>query len=125
MTCEAMCLVNVVFQILMMNKFFGGEFFTYGLKVIGMTTQHQDDRMDPMVYIFPRATKCTFHKFGPSGTLQTHDSLCILPLNIINEKTYIFLWFWYLLLLVLLLILIGLRYERSSVTHDYINPIID
>jgi ABC-type phosphate/phosphonate transport system ATPase subunit len=31
-------------------------------------------------------TKCTFHKFGASGDIETHDALCILPLNIFNEK---------------------------------------
>ena len=40
-------------------------------------------------------TKCTFHKYGPSGTITTHDGLCILALNIINEKIYVFLWFWF------------------------------
>ena len=39
-------------------------------------------------------TKCTFHKYGPSGTVQLHDGLCVLPSNIINEKIYIFLWIW-------------------------------
>jgi innexin len=29
-------------------------------------------------------------------------ALCILPLNIVNEKTYIFIWFWYLILLTML-----------------------
>ena len=43
-------------------------------------------------------TKCTFHKFGPSGTVQTFDGLCVLPLNIINEKIYVFLWFWFVTL---------------------------
>lgn len=46
----------------------------------------QTQRYDPMIYIFPRMTKCTFHKFGPSGTLEKHDAFCLLPLNILNEK---------------------------------------
>ena len=43
-------------------------------------------------------TKCTFHKYGTSGNIENHDVLCILPLNIVNEKIYIFLWFWFLVL---------------------------
>ena len=37
------------------------------------------------------------------------QSLCILPLNIVNEKTYIFIWFWYQILLVLLIGLVLYR----------------
>jgi hypothetical protein len=37
---------------------------------------------------------------GPGGSLQTQDSLCVLPVNIINEKIYVFLWFWLVALLV-------------------------
>jgi len=51
--------------------------------------------MDKM---FPKITKCTFHKYGPTGTIEKHDGLCVLPLNIINEKIYIFLWFWFVFL---------------------------
>lgn len=36
--------------------------------------------------------------FTSSGTIQKHDALCILALNIINEKIYTFLWFWFVLL---------------------------
>lgn len=43
--------------------------------------------------IFPRVTKCTFHKYGASGSIQKHDALCVLALNILNEKIYIFLWY--------------------------------
>ena len=43
----------------------------------------------------PQVTKCSFHKYGSSGTVETHDGLCVLPLNIFNEKIYIFLWFWF------------------------------
>merc|ERR550539_525656 len=54
-----------------------------------------EDRADPMNIVFPKVTKCTFHKYGPSGTITRHDGLCILALNIINEKIYVFLWFWF------------------------------
>ena len=43
-------------------------------------------------------TKCRFSRYGPSGSLQTSDALCVLPLNIINEKIYIFLYFWFVFL---------------------------
>merc|ERR1711971_10595 len=76
----------------------GGEFRTYGIQVASMMQEDPEDRVDPMARVFPRVTKCTFKKFGPSGTLQTHDSLCVLPVNIINEKIYVFLWFWLLIL---------------------------
>ena len=32
--------------------------------------------------------------FGPSGTVEVHDTMCILAVNIINQKIYILLWFW-------------------------------
>jgi len=40
-------------------------------------------------------------RFGPSATIEKHDAICILPLNIVNEKTYIFLWFWFIVLAIL------------------------
>ena len=77
-----------------MDFFLGGEFTTYGLDVVAMTEWATDKRDDPMAHVFPKVTKCTFHKFGPSGTVEKYDGLCVLPLNIINEKIYVFLWFW-------------------------------
>lgn len=107
--CELLCLVNILLQLWMMDSFFNGEFFSYGTRVLGYSEVPQEERYDPMIYIFPRVTKCTFHKYGASGSIQTHDSLCILPLNIVNEKTYIFLWFWYIILAVILSLLVIYR----------------
>ena len=85
-------------QMFLMDRFFDGTFLTFGIEVISFAERDQEDRIDPMVYIFPRMTKCTFHKFGSSGEIEKHDAMCILPLNIVNEKIYIFIWFWMLLL---------------------------
>lgn len=65
---------------------------------IAYQQQSNDQQVDPMTYIFPRMTKCTYFDFGSSGDVQKHDALCLLPLNIINEKIYIALWFWFLVL---------------------------
>lgn len=51
-----------------------------------------------MTEVFPKLTKCTYYSFGLSGTLQSIDALCILPLNVVNEKLFLFLWFWLFLL---------------------------
>lgn len=55
----------------LMNKFFDGEFMTFGLDVIKHMEADQEDRMDPMIYIFPRMTKCTFYKYGVSGEVSS------------------------------------------------------
>ena len=65
-----------------------------GLDVLNYTEMDHEDRPDPMHVVFPKMAKCTFHKYGPSGTIEKKDGLCVLPVNIINEKIFIFLWFW-------------------------------
>nr|CAI5852600.1 unnamed protein product [Callosobruchus analis] len=99
--CEALNFINVVGNIFFTDRFLGGAFMTYGTDVVNFSNMNQENRTDPMVAVFPRVTKCTFHKFGPSGSIQKHDALCILALNILNEKIYIFLWFWFIILSVL------------------------
>lgn len=96
--CELCNFINVILQIYLVDEFLGGTFTTYGLDVLNYVQLEQDDRIDPMVRVFPRMTKCTFHRFGASGDVQKYDALCILPLNIINEKIYIIMWFWFVFL---------------------------
>lgn len=99
--CEILNFVDVILNIFFVDMFLGGAFLTYGTDVIGFSNQNQENRSDPMVEVFPRITKCTFHKYGASGSIQKHDALCVLALNIINEKIYILLWFWFIFVAVL------------------------
>ena len=90
--------INVVCNIYLIDAFLGGEFSTYGLNVLSFLEKDPENRTDPMATIFPKVTKCTFYKYGASGTVQNHDAICVLPINIINEKIYVFLWFWLIVL---------------------------
>ncbi|XP_045514597.1 innexin inx3 [Pieris brassicae] len=108
--CEILNFINAVGNIFFLDTFLGGAFLTYGTDVVKFSNMNQEDRTDPMIEVFPRLTKCTFHKFGASGTIQTHDSLCVLALNILNEKIFIFLWFW----LIILAIVSGLALVYSA-----------
>ena len=94
----------------LMNTFLDGEFLSFGARVLQFMESDEEDRADPMVFVFPRVTKCTFHRYSPSGNVERHDSICVLPLNIINEKIYVFLWFW---CLGLLIATVGLMFYRS------------
>lgn len=62
--------------------------------VFEISSLDPEDRDDPLNLVFPKVAKCIFNKYGISGTVETHDGFCVLPLNILNEKIYIFLWFW-------------------------------
>ncbi|XP_074112590.1 innexin family member shaking B isoform X1 [Cotesia typhae] len=107
--CEVLALVNVIGQMFLMNRFFDGAFLTFGIDVLRFLESDQEDRIDPMIYVFPRMTKCTFYKYGVSGEVERHDAVCILPLNVVNEKIYVFLWFWFLLLGILSLLTVIYR----------------
>ena len=86
---------------LFLDLFLGGMFSTYGVMVWNITNLDPEDRSDQMNLVFPKVAKCTFRRMGPSGTIQNYDGLCVLPINIFNEKIYIFMWFWFLILAVL------------------------
>jgi len=122
---EILNLLNVILQMMIMDRFLGGEFTTYGWNVINFTEWDWTVRFDPMIKVFPRLTKCTFHRYGSSGDVQKHDAMCILPINIVNEKIYVFLWFWFYFIAVVSVLAVIYRLGtmffnqmRTMVTHS-------
>lgn len=96
--CEVLNFINVLMQIYLTDWFLGGAFLGLGHL---MGEGHSDGKVDPLDVVFPKVTKCIFHKYGPSGTIQNHDALCVMALNIVNEKIYVLLWYWFIILSVL------------------------
>jgi hypothetical protein len=92
--CEVINFLHVLLQFWITDVFLDGEFFSYGLRIMDFVQDDPNARVDPMVRVFPKMAKCTFQRFGASGSLQRYDNLCILPLNIVNEKGYAIIWFW-------------------------------
>lgn len=93
---ECLNALNLGVQVYFTHRFLGNQFYTLGLDFI-----HDDfeGKMDALDIVFPKVTKCDFFKYGASGTIQRHDALCIMALNVINEKIFVVLWFWYLILI--------------------------
>lgn len=94
--CEWLNLLNLLAQIYATNVFLSGQFYSLGFEFI------KDDfngPMDSLDIVFPKVTKCDFYKYGQSGSIQRHDALCVMALNIIHEKIYVILWFWYWIML--------------------------
>lgn len=51
--------------------------------------------------VFPKVAKCEMFFYGPSGTPNVLDILCVLPLNILNEKLFALLYVWFLFIAML------------------------
>jgi len=107
--CEFANLAVVVASLVLTNVFLGGEFWQFGTESIQWQWQEEQERLDPLSRVFPKMTKCDFHMYGPSGTLQNVDALCVLGVNALNEKIFLVLWFWLLLLLIVSLLQLLVR----------------
>lgn len=99
--CEFLYYVHLILQIWFCNVFLSGEvLFIFIISILKIYTDrfyffnllgqflklgwdwlfysHNENQSDPLIRIFPRITKCSFHKYGYSGSIETHDALCFL-----------------------------------------------
>ncbi|VDD80146.1 unnamed protein product [Mesocestoides corti] len=53
----------------------------------------------PETLLFPRVAYCRVPSIRLVGGENAYTAQCALPINMLNEKIYIFLWFWILFLL--------------------------
>nr|BDT62800.1 MAG: innexin [Metapenaeus joyneri majanivirus] len=102
--CEILSLINCVLNIVLLNSFLNEMFFDYGNDVLAYyrgninSTKTTTNNNNPMTIMFPKVTKCSFPMYGPSGSMEIQDLLCVLALNNFNDKIFLFLWFWLIFL---------------------------
>ena len=111
-------LVNLILNILFLHWYLRGHFVDYGIEFIsyqmeeiklpGNRFKPQKLKLffmclgdDPFNLIFPKMTKCSLDMFGPSGSIINYDGLCVLPVNVLNEKIFLIIWTIFIPLLVL------------------------
>lgn len=83
-------LINVLAQLFLLDNFMGIDFHAYGFHVLASVLQGDDWTTSPR---FPRITMCDL-KVRRLGNVQRYTVQCVLPINLFNEKIYLFIWFW-------------------------------
>nr|ACO15764.1 Innexin shaking-B [Caligus clemensi] len=99
---QFLCVASLAIQLYAMDFLMGGNFLTMGTKLLYIQTDEdiKDFDKNPLLKIFPRLIRCWFEsKIGMSGTPERYPALCILPVNVFNEKVFVFMWFWFIILL--------------------------
>lgn len=91
LSCKVLYLANAFGQLYLLNSFLGTDYVAYGWKVLD---DLYNDRDWMASGIFPRVTLCDFKIRQLGGNIHRHTVQCTLPINLFNEKVYMFVWFW-------------------------------
>lgn len=96
---KIMYLVNAIGQLFLLNLFLGQEYQLFGIEILYRLFSGRDWSSN---VIFPKVTLCSF-EIRHMTQLHKYIVQCALPVNIFNEKLFIFIWFWYVCLSLLTL----------------------
>lgn len=84
-------IINVITQFLLLSLFMGQNFLSFGIRVIQDIFTGNSFWESPR---FPRVTMCNFTIRTLGENNHNHVVECTLPINLFNEKIFIFIWFW-------------------------------
>lgn len=85
--------INVIGQFFLLDAFLGGFFSFWGMEAVYNLAHEQVTKESRR---FPRVTLCDFD-IRQLQNIQAYTVQCTLPLNLFNEKIFLFLWFWFIL----------------------------
>lgn len=92
--CQLFSLLICIGNIFFIEILFDGFWERYYPAITALYPFNYDKWTVTTAEIFPRMAQCEYYNIGASGSDQRYDLLCLMPLNIINEKVFAFLFFW-------------------------------
>ena len=54
-----------------------------------------------MCEVFPKVAACNYKRYGMGGREDGRNAICILGLNMINDKVFVLVWVWHCLLVIM------------------------
>jgi len=117
--CELLNVIILVSQVFVTHAFLNYQYLDYGYQVyeyyrLPAELRSQRETLNPMCEIFPKVAVCNYQRYGRGGGQETKNSICILSLNIINDKIFIVLWVWHCTLLLAGAIRLTTRFFQVS-----------
>ncbi|UYV80663.1 hypothetical protein LAZ67_19001307 [Cordylochernes scorpioides] len=95
-TCEALSLLSIVFNILWTLAYLGKEYVDYGVTASSNLDHIKESKI---LALFPSLGMCDAYRYSSIGNVAKINAMCSLPLNAIHVHIYMFLWFWFLVLI--------------------------
>ncbi|XP_040576862.1 innexin inx2-like [Lepeophtheirus salmonis] len=96
--CEFLNFLILILVFSLTNVFLNYRYKYYGFRVIYYYLLPPEEQkkfaVNPMCYTFPRISSCDYYRFGTGGENSKINVLCVLSLNVINDKVFLILWFW-------------------------------
>ena len=107
-------IANALLQLFALNIFMGHNFSAYGIDVIAALL-NGDEWIES--YRFPRVTMCDFN-VRRLGNVNRYTLQCVLPINLFNEKIFLFVWFWIVFVIIMSIVSLLQWVLRAMFVND-------
>lgn len=97
--CEVLNLLCVFLNMFLLHLVIDRFWSRFAPAIGAMLHANRDAWTKHSAAVFPKVAKCEYNEFGPSGSIQHLDFMCVLSLNVLNEKIFAVLWLWMVVLL--------------------------
>lgn len=114
-------IANVIGQLFLLNVVLSTKYTTFGIDIVREMAANRDWSEDAYV-AFPRVTLCDFKIRGQDmANVHAYTIQCVLPINLYNEKIYVFLWYWMILVTVISCLSFVVWFLRAVIRSDRIS----